>query len=294
MPSNATLAAVFAAYSIFGLLAKGQDQPLIYKYPGDKEWRTAGATPEPSAQKLATPAKIPEVLHFCAAHCLTFKLEKDGKLHNYTNLPGQQNEHRILTIDKFTAESVIIRRADTGTSPMTAVYTGQMEYGNNSLHGSGWSIAWGSALSQLPGSDEERAQRDGTPMPSQPQLNSWGIIAGLLVNSFGGGSGGGGDLPTRINRLQSQLADARNHCNFASGSTRLGLDQSSCGTQADLENQLSDLRAELITEIQELQEAHNKLAQQCSGGDKDACDRQQKVDAQLARDRQAQVGSLFQ
>jgi hypothetical protein len=41
------------------------------------------------------PLPVPTELHFCALHCLTFTLQKDGKLHNYTNLPDQRNEDRV-------------------------------------------------------------------------------------------------------------------------------------------------------------------------------------------------------
>lgn len=106
--------------------------------------------------QTAAPAgpAIPAVMHFCAQHCVTFTRE-GNQLTNYTNLPGQRNEKRVFTIEKFTPDSVVMRRTDTGNFPMTAVYSGRMT--GDSISGPGWKITWGKDLNSIPGSDEERA-----------------------------------------------------------------------------------------------------------------------------------------
>lgn len=100
---------------------------------------------------------LPNVMHFCAQHCITLTLE-NGQFTNYTNLPGQHDVKRVFSVERFTPDSVVIRRADTGSHPMTAVYSGRMSLNHNSLIGTGWQITWGSALSTIAGSDEERDQ----------------------------------------------------------------------------------------------------------------------------------------
>jgi hypothetical protein len=113
------------------------------------------------------PVTRPNVMHFCAAHCLTFTLE-NGQYTNYTNLPGQSGEKRVFAVENFTRESVIIHRTDYGSYPLTALYAGRMSSDGNSISGDGWKIVWGAALNTLPGSDEERDR--GKPQPSQPVI----------------------------------------------------------------------------------------------------------------------------
>ena len=100
----------------------------------------------------------PRVLHLCAQHCVTFTYE-NGVLVNYTNLEGQSDVKRVLSIERFTPQSVIIHRVDYGSHPLSQIYTGRMGPGNNSLEGPGWKMTWGTGLADLPGSDEERAAR---------------------------------------------------------------------------------------------------------------------------------------
>ena len=145
----------------------------------------AAAKFDPSA-----PVPIPQVMHFCAAHCLTFTLEKDGNLHNYTNLPDQFNEHRVLAIKTFTFEKVLILRTDTGSHPGGGPMNGQMQYGNsNAISNEGWALSWGEALNLLPGSDDERAMRERGSSGQQPQMTSIGednmAALGMFFRVFG-------------------------------------------------------------------------------------------------------------
>jgi hypothetical protein len=101
---------------------------------------------------------LPSVMHFCAAHCLTFTWE-NGQYTNYTNLPGQWGEKRVLVVESFTRESVVLRRTDTGSYPLTAVMTGQISSEGNSIvnglsNGSSpYKLTWGTALNSIPGDD---------------------------------------------------------------------------------------------------------------------------------------------
>jgi hypothetical protein len=106
-----------------------------------------------------TPAiPIPHEMRFCGQNCLDFTLEGNNQLVNRTNLPGQQNEKRVLTIEKFAPDSVIIHRVDTGSFPINGVtYEGKMEPGNNAVHGANWRIRWGDAI---------RSQPDGIGVPN--------------------------------------------------------------------------------------------------------------------------------
>jgi len=157
-----------------------------------------GALAQPMASTAgavsgASPVAVPQVLHFCAAHCLTFTLERDGRLHNYTNLPGQFNEHRILEIQKFTPDTVVIHRTDMGSHPGDGMMHGGMQAGNNTASSNeGWRLSWGDALNDLPGSDDERAMREHGTSGQQPGLPPVGeqnlALAQLLFSLFSPGA----------------------------------------------------------------------------------------------------------
>ena len=273
-----------AALSVSTLPAQSQpDQPYIQNYcygdqvcPPPRPAAAPVAQTKPVAQTNTVP--IPSVIHFCAAHCLTFTLEKDGTLVNTTNLPGQTNERRVFTIKKFTPESVIIHRKDTGSNPGEADLTGSMFYGNSSAGGQGWQISWGAELDKLAGTDPPVSAN------AQQSPNPLALLLGLLLSSGdGGGSGGsGGDIAQRISSLERQLDSARENCNTES----VRRQYSSCDRAHSLESQISQAHGELIAEIQKLTEAHNQLAAECGKGNKEACDNQRKVDERLAGDRQ--------
>jgi hypothetical protein len=82
----------------------------------------------------------------------------------------------VMTIEKFTRESVIIHRTDTGNFPGSALYTGRMSDDGNSLSGNGWKITWGTALNTLPGSDEERDRIPGSPQPKPVVVVSPAVV----------------------------------------------------------------------------------------------------------------------
>jgi hypothetical protein len=114
--------------------------------------------PQPGDERIA----IPKEMHFRAQHSLTFTLESDGSLHNRTNLGATRNSHRVLSIEKFTPDSVIIHRTDYGDFPRSETMTGHMGPGYNTAVGQGWALSWGDALNELPANDAEAAQLMGT------------------------------------------------------------------------------------------------------------------------------------
>ena len=157
--------------------------------------RSSPAMPE------ANSLKLPSVMHFCAQHCLTLTLE-NGKFTNYTNLPGQWNEKRVFAVEKFTRESVIIHRSDTGSNPGTALYTGRMSDGGNSVSGDGWKITWGAALNTLPGSGATRPPQNQGPTVSVNNPDA--ALRDLPAAKHPGCPvAGAGNLPTKLTECES-------------------------------------------------------------------------------------------
>lgn len=117
----------------------------------------------------------PNVLHFCAVHCFTFTQENNSRhLVNYSNLPGESNSKRVLTIEKFSYNSVVIHRVDTreGQQKYTHDYTGRMSDDGSYLSGRmsddgkslserAWTMTWGVRLNELPQDDQERDRWSG-------------------------------------------------------------------------------------------------------------------------------------
>jgi hypothetical protein len=259
-------------------------QSTSYYYP-TQDARTSGS----EAQTIP----IPSVMHFCAQHCVTFTRQQDGTLVNYTNMAGQYNVKRVLTVEKFTPESVIIHRKDTGSHPGESMMVGRMGPGNTTASGQNWQLSWGDALDRLPESDLARAQRQGIPAP-ETQASPFALLFGLLVGEGNSGdSYSGGDLPGRISSLQDQWERAKSDCFRATARSGQPPNASSCDRQKTLDYQLDEARGELRDEINTLMEAHNTLAQDCNAGNNDACERQKQVDAQLSRDRQFNFTSVF-
>jgi hypothetical protein len=128
---------------------------------------------------------LPTVMHLCAHdHCLTYTWE-DGHYTNYTNLPYQSGEKRVLTVKSFTRESIVLYDTETGSYPLTAVWTGRISSEGSSIADgtvliTSWGgkptrnpapapfkLAWGPALDLIPGSDAEPQVRVQLP-PPQP------------------------------------------------------------------------------------------------------------------------------
>ncbi|HEV7671677.1 MAG TPA: hypothetical protein VGS22_24410 [Thermoanaerobaculia bacterium] len=118
------------------------------------------------------PLSLPNILHLCAHdHCLTYTWQ-DGHFTNYTNLPYQANEKRVLTVKSFTRDSIVFYDTEIGSYPLTATWTGRVSQENHNIADgtvviTSWGgkptqnpvpapfkLAWGAALELLPGSDE--------------------------------------------------------------------------------------------------------------------------------------------
>jgi len=118
--------------------------------------------------KRDSPPTLPEYAHFDDGyHCLTFKLE-GGKFVNHTLLPYQYHEDRILNVERFSTNSVVIDRKDYGTYPVTAHYEGQMTEpglaGGITASGRKWQLSWGSKINELASKDDHA---DARPLSAQ-------------------------------------------------------------------------------------------------------------------------------
>jgi hypothetical protein len=107
---------------------------------------------------------LPSVMHVCVVHCSTFILEQD----HYTNF--QDGGNATLTVESFTRQSVVLRRADRPNAKgrvLTGVYRAKMESDgeritNGTVHWTdsgtnSFAAAWGQALDTLPGKDIKAA-----------------------------------------------------------------------------------------------------------------------------------------
>jgi hypothetical protein len=132
---------------------------------------------------MEAPLSLPSVMHLCAHdHCLTYTWE-DGHYTNYTNLPNQSGEKRVLTVKSFTRESIVFYDKEEGSYPLTAIWTGRISSeGSNIADGTviittwggkpsrdpapyPFKLAWGAALDLIPGSDGEPRRIVQQPQP---------------------------------------------------------------------------------------------------------------------------------
>jgi len=219
---------------------------------------------------------IPDTMHFCAQHCVTFAREADGRLYNYTNLLYQHDVKRVFEIQHFTPDSVVIRRTDYGSNPGAAVYTGRMESGNNGVHGQGWRITWGSALNDLPGSDAERDSIAAATEDTRP-------VEDRAVE-FIQRSGGRNLLTERIFRLHDAIGAANDDCYRH---------EKSCRERDQLQNELAESTGNLLEEIDGMTHARQALNDRCNQGEQAACTNRDLVDSWILADRQAQFSGIL-
>jgi hypothetical protein len=137
--------------------------------PSNSQYSSIGG----SSEAKPSNSQYPAVMHLCPdppdISCATFKWE-NGQYTNYTNLPGQFSEKRILTVERFTRDSVIMHRVDFGSYPLTAVVAGKISSDGNTLANGTFHLTsfqgkatditvrvlmtWGTALNSIPGSDD--------------------------------------------------------------------------------------------------------------------------------------------
>lgn len=140
----------------------GRDRSM----PVSPWWIAALATA--AAAALAATQLPPPVIHFCSANCFTLVL-RDGQ---YVREDGTSE---TWTIERFLADDVVLHRHDLPTSwnggKTDVVYSGRADndrLADLRVEGQltpSMSMAWGGALSTVPGSN---AERDG----AQPQMSN--------------------------------------------------------------------------------------------------------------------------
>lgn len=115
----------------------------------------------------------PSVMHWCSQHCGTWRLD-NGPPYDKPHYGSGQASGSIVIVEKFTADSVVMRRIDYRPYAGTAILTGALSSDGNSivngviewtyhpccgLTKGPYQAAWGTAIDTVPGSDEERAAR---------------------------------------------------------------------------------------------------------------------------------------
>ena len=143
-----------------------------------------------------TPPGVPDMIHWCAAHCITL-IWQNG---HYTNADAPSVNEWIL--DSFTRESFVMRRTEYKVKAGETVVVGKAvlsgrisEQGDTVADGkitwtyhpccgtstATFSAAWGAALDTVPGSDEERDRRQAALSFQQvPQTQNQVTVAVIL------------------------------------------------------------------------------------------------------------------
>jgi hypothetical protein len=280
MPKTTRAACVMAAF-LPALIAQEPPKPhYAYAHPDG-----AAEPAEPS---------IPPEMHLCVAGCSAGRgsslVWKDGRYYD-----GPSGDSTI-TVEKFTRASVVMRRTDkSGPYHGVAILTGQISGdGNRIVNGklqwiehpccgltSGpFQAAWGDAINTVPG------KQQGNVQTTSAQDQSLGAMS-LLIGVLGGGGGGqndgdaGSGLIGRITSLKSQIGHAHERCAIRR--------DNQCNEEERLKDQLSDARGELVSEIEQLKEAHEKLEPECRNGNQDSCGKLERVDALLKKDQEFRV-----
>jgi hypothetical protein len=125
--------------------------------------------PAPSKAPGAVP-DLPRVMHFCAANCFTLTWQ-NGLYVATANPPFAPGNSSTWIVERFTSESVILRRTDrnrAGAVTFGGVYSGQISNdGNRLINGTlngrpdSFKLVWGTALNSIPGSNAERDRSRG-------------------------------------------------------------------------------------------------------------------------------------
>jgi hypothetical protein len=132
------------------------------------------------------PQTLPNVMHFCAGNCQTLTWDH-GHFVAGPRYPWESPNHTsIWTVERFTRQSVILRRHDSpdpgvpGWPGGNVLYAGHMSNDGNSLifdtenggvrNVEKLKLAWGAALDTVPGNNAERDRAQGSPQPMQPVI----------------------------------------------------------------------------------------------------------------------------
>jgi hypothetical protein len=116
-----------------------------------------------------SPISLPPVIHFCGGNCFTLVLSGGRYVRANKVVVNNVEISSVWTVERFTRGSVILHRHDSPNpasrnivNGFDATYTGHVvndRLMNIRVNGSAENhaqIAWGSALSSVPGSNEER------------------------------------------------------------------------------------------------------------------------------------------
>ena len=127
---------------------------------------------------------LPAALQVCdVERCLPYRLENDGHYRNYTNLPYQRDEVRTLEVKSFTRGSVEFTETDTGTFPLTAVWSGHISQADNTVaEGTYYFSSWAGRTVQHPESKPFTIKWGaGMAAVTPPQLASSGTQAPAIT-----------------------------------------------------------------------------------------------------------------
>jgi hypothetical protein len=156
------------------------------KQPATAASRASGAAPQ-SPPIIENGLSIPPLMHFCAVNCMTLQWNNGRYIVTTTAgwmpAPGTS----IWTLEKFTRESVVLHRRDS-PSGFDVVFTGAISKdgnelvnlkGNDSPVDRNTRLTWGTALNSIPGSNEERDQRNAaSATPPTPASQAVGRVSG--------------------------------------------------------------------------------------------------------------------
>jgi len=166
---------------------KREQQASLAKLPGP-------LAAVPTTAELA--ARLPPVMHFCAANCMTLERRDDHYIRTtplYGDGPGTES---LWTVDHFTPELMVIARYERSNNPgqpeWRPVYRGRLSADGNRLVDiteDGFPmpttrLTWGAALAETPGNNAERDQRKAASGGAQPEPKYGSRLADALVQGM--------------------------------------------------------------------------------------------------------------
>jgi hypothetical protein len=125
--------------------------------------------PKPVADLTAAAPSLPGVIHFCAANCMTLKLQNGHYVVDDPNYGSRWD------VKSFTPDSVVLQR-QWSRMEWDATYTGKISPDGNALVDVAVNgktdpnvhFTWGTALEQTPGNNAERDRRNAQNQPPPP------------------------------------------------------------------------------------------------------------------------------
>ena len=206
-----------------------------------------------------------------------------------------------LSVERFDSDAIVIRRTDTGgsTPGLTAIYTGKLT-GNRIDGDVTWSWSgfrnktatgkWYATIGAPETANTIRTPRQNR-TPSASVNNPGAALLMMILGIQPDGSQTPIDPTDKISQLRRAAEAARDACTHLDPHY---YDGGACEARRDnAENRLHEALGQRGAEIDQLQEAHNKLAPECKAGNQESCKKLAQVDARLEKDRKFQIDSLF-